>query len=1754
MLIDIIKSGKRIKERILFHLNAPKTESTTGEFRLDGNTHSAAKKSMPRAVIQTLNFLALAPTPTEEDNNFRDNLSNYFFDDDKDTPNKVGIPYLVLEQEDFRRHGNLKSSYPLLQGKPLEVTDYIVKETNEYYKTRQEEERNQSQNQDQDQEEDFKTKVYPISGINIPIPWTEEGTDLRNCLNLPSELEVSQIATKLTNISRSQLTLFISGPSADVNKYHQTVMRELEKNKGMREYFQIADIKVSEGFLCASRRLTVGESEALKNREILEPAQPGLMAALTTLQEGARDYINSLVKKKEVELSWSKKAKDSDPEGYEAARGDLEMVRKDINGFEDTWSKLRKSSHIDLSWKSAELNISKDEKTPRMALMKREEALDKDIIAYIKSLKAPGDRTDSKEVPTEKLKTIDQLSNELCEVVKKWFDFQLRLLNQYREMTKDIAYEPWSLKVLHIRNRAGFVRQMVWEGPIIINCKNWRSKQFDQLENMLSASQPTENHLAKTVFTGKYDKENNPLFNLVYPKTREKRIANPKAFVPLPEELKSPSAEDCLKGDSREYAIKLDTRLSPRPSLDTELLLENDNLLIDLYNPVAGRPTGFKDATLWRPVLTRKGIPYVENSLKDFGYTLKADPAVFNFAERKVKQAEKCLSPNYPLTPYESLAYFENGPRIAEATVVHPDTGEPLWVEGKTYHITPSWKRQTMMVDHSVEEEESDDTLSRSSQSLEDSANTENGRTPPRAQAISTSLNNSTTMEEAMANANAEDIVTLGRTDTASRIANSSRIQTLTERRINYGFATFIAEAEGDKTYEIKETVSKETLSMEKERLAVEIDHLMERLEELEKKTKRTRVEDNEIKKLEDQIQEKTKELDTWSPMIEDFLVAFPPEAPALTTEVYDEKIRTVMKRIYSRFAPFIKTNEDSQETSLKDYQLKWAAIGAVKRGHANSSSPGSGKTIMSIMASWEMGHHYNWVICPTIAMKTWAKELERVGLYHEIVGFKKSKDGEWVQRPGVYEHMRELTTRFHNREKMKNRLGKIEPEYYIISAESVSLGGEGNKIYSPWHYDFWVTNKQEKLHNDLRSGKIELPDHWMMVRKDRGTMIRVWSDRSDNSKEIAKHGFKPYLRPVKFHRAVKECPRCGAGRPVWSRHGFCNQCKHSHNTISKQKSSWDMESKSPALKGNWLHMSTKPIRGTKWEGEKTSNKQYPLYKLMGKHVGCKIIDEVHNWSNFHSQHGAALLQVKAKDCIVLSGTLCKTHISELEPSLCQIYEANSGEFPYSPWGMDLFKEQFQTLEIESSYRTRTDILEDIRQVRRNTREKVVPEASNLTKLRALLHGIMCSVGETEMEKVWDIKPIVESIRYVELQRENAEIYEDWERLMKDAYSECKTEHEKVGMLRKARGQLTNLAYACDGPEKLEAAIAWIQEGMASGKRNVIVGPSTRFYTMLCRALKERKIPFTSMGSMAPEKRFDYLNKFRDSDCPNFISRIRLVNVNFNQLTCCTRILFTGIDPSPAAIRQMQKRLNRIGQKETVECTFLITQLPPRQRSTRAAQEAMTQGIDPQAYIDGVTSMESGQEYTAQSLEAAQENIIEYRPLSYEERLFGLVLRRENAIKQTLQQADRQRDPQELYEMLKDRQTLNQLLQDIVEETRNDSDLKELFKGIKDEAWETKNTPHVGGEYPIEIQSNGVNNTLNSLEKIGKEDRVKLLKLAKQRIEIQGNKEQYSQYNLSLEDILKNLPPLPDGYQFNWKEIKNFSDKLDKQTLQGELF
>lgn len=1126
----------------------------------------------------------------------------------------------------------------------------------------------------------------------------------------------------------------------------------------------------------------------------------------------------------------------------------------------------------------------------------------------------------------------------------------------------------------------------------------------------------------------------------------------PSTLPSIPKELKELSILDRLeeknkeKGKENPHQIRLTAQLKAITDPITELFLDIDQRQIEIFNPVIGKPTGFKETLLWRPVLTKQGIEWANSALQEFGYELNVSPAVHNYVEKKVRKGERVLSPNYALTQYEMLAYYRNEERTAQQTIYNPDTGNPLWIEGKSYQITPSWDREQILVDNFSEEEE-------------EATPTTDGPSP--------------------------DLTILG--SASSKIAGAERIERLSQVSINFGFSTFLIQGEDHHVHKIKETINRDNAGLEKERIAEEIQMAKDRVDEIKKSYKTsnqihyptnkakdelpliTPAVQREQRDLTDKIQGLEIELNSWSPSIDDFLEAFPPESPPLATQVYEEQLRHSSRKIIQRFGPFLRSDLNTQNTkaeeaphcTIKNYQLRGAALMALKRNSGCGSPPGAGKTLTALMASWEMGHHYNLVIAPTIALNTWASELEKVGLHHEVIGYRKGKDDIWRPSGTSYQDIRKITLRMHQRVRTPNRLGKIEAEYYVISAETLSLGGEGNLQFDPWHFDYPLNKKtQEALKkNDIPShwSIINAPiKNWKKINYDEpysetiegqevwfGKHLRVWSDRIDNNYEIEKNGMKGILKTISFRRAIKTCPTCSAEGEDWSDKGHCKTCGHIHSSTSKKPTGWsELQSRLTfeQLQQRGVPITGSPLSGSKWEGKKTSNLQFPGYKLIRKHFGLKIIDEIHNFSSFTSQHGNALLQIKTKDTMVLSGTLCRTHIAELEPTLCHIYEPNSGEFPYSPWGMELFQEQFSTYEIRSETEFRrlgTD--------RRAKRKKVtsrIPEASNLTKLRSLMHGVLVSVSEREMAKEWNLKPITERIRYVDLQEENAEIYEEWKRKIQEAYKACETQGQKSAMLQEGRRMLTSLGYACDGPEKLQAAVEWVREGIAQGKRNVIVGPSTRFYTLLNQELKTQGIPFMTLGSMGSEKRFEVLNKFRESGCPVLTSRIRLINVNFNQLTCCQRILFTGIDPSPAAIRQMQMRLNRIGQTETVECEFLITRGRPARvygrinpknlRDIEAETEQATSNIETQG--------------NPESTKTYEENL-QNRPPSYEERLFATVLRREKAIQAVLNQADKQRDPQELYDMLQDRQTLNQVLQDIATEATLDLSILKPFEG-----------------------------------------------------------------------------------------------------------
>ena len=146
-------------------------------------------------------------------------------------------------------------------------------------------------------------------------------------------------------------------------------------------------------------------------------------------------------------------------------------------------------------------------------------------------------------------------------------------------------------------------------------------------------------------------------------------------------------------------------------------------------------------------------------------------------------------------------------------------------------------------------------------------------------------------------------------------------------------------------------------------------------------------------------------------------------------------------------------------------------------------------------------------------------------------------------------------------------------------------------------------------------------------------------------------------------------------------------------------------------------------------------------------------------------------------------------------------------------------------------------------------------------------------------------------------------------------------------------------------------------------------------------------IRFTTLDEQtAPENRHELLNNFRNSTVPNILSRTRLINTNYNQLTCCSRGLFWGLDPSPSAMEQMKYRLSRPGQtNHDIEWGILIT-------------------VNPTAS-------------------------------SYEQAFYNILLRKQQAIRETLKSVDRPRTLEEVVRQSEERQLQSQLLEEILRDT-----------------------------------------------------------------------------------------------------------------------
>jgi hypothetical protein len=1072
------------------------------------------------------------------------------------------------------------------------------------------------------------------------------------------------------------------------------------------------------------------------------------------------------------------------------------------------------------------------------------------------------------------------------------------------------------------------------------------------------------------------------------------RLPFSPAFAPPPPPIEPSSVHQPLR-------IRLSENLKPRfedPWTDAQL--DIDDLQVQRFNPAFDKPTGVRQATLSRPVIERTGLELIASELRHLGYQLEYSQQNEVRLHRKARKQRRALAPLYPLTEYERNAYYQYGEAQAQTTVTNPETGSIVWQQGKIYQITPSWERATVTIDVETDP-----------QPLPD---------------------------------NARDVVPAGHN------LQSITYNRTTTRSVEYGYATFLVTTETGEPIKIKEIFTRDEHAAQKEALTEKLATLEQELTALQTTINNTQAARatrqaldtqplltlntarNRITQINAEIAAANRELSEFKVTIETFNEAFPPPTPALATETYEEEIRANLKKIRTRFSPHYP--------ELKDYELRVAALSSIKEATANGSCMGAGKTLMSIMCAWSKGSHYAIVVAPTKAMKTWAEELQRCGLYHELIGYQLSPDHGWRKNPkesGIG-HIRRLHQRMNRRERQVNPLGLIETEFYVVSSELLALGDQSNQRYDLWHADYPLTVELAKLLNDR---EIHLPfNRWQLLSLDENDpddqltaaethnlnesrqVVRIWSDRMDNQQEIKQAGWDGLIPVKRFSSIITRCPVCRAETPSWQPNGSCTACGHHHRshrrgqrTVRTNKAMSMRELRTRGI------FTTAPLPANFcFTTTKNSSLQYPAYKLLGRKFGTKIIDEVHTQAGFNTLHGQAIQNIRTRHTILLSGTLCRTYITEIEPLLCLLHPPSSGQFPHAPWDMEHFREQFSTQEKENIRLTYQRDGQDLEIQQNATRgrnfHKTVPEASNLTRLRAYIHGVHTYAEEHEIQNAWNLAKPRERLIPVALQQKTQEQEDQWISELRSLYEtqiqstinyngtnpnngngavqvinshsrRPGTLHYSRAVQRQIENYFQRMRLIADGPEKLEALIAWTREQNAAGHRCVLVGGRRQFYKMICKRMQQENIRFAMLDEQtAPENRHELLNNFRNSRIPNLVSRTRLVNTNYNQLTCCSRGLFWGMDPSPSAMEQMKYRLSRPGQSnQDIEWATLITVKP------------------------------SG--------------------TSYEQSFYNVLLRKKQAIRETLKSVDRPRTMEEVVRQSEERQLQSQLLEEILHDT-----------------------------------------------------------------------------------------------------------------------
>lgn len=325
-------------------------------------------------------------------------------------------------------------------------------------------------------------------------------------------------------------------------------------------------------------------------------------------------------------------------------------------------------------------------------------------------------------------------------------------------------------------------------------------------------------------------------------------------------------------------------------------------------------------------------------------------------------------------------------------------------------------------------------------------------------------------------------------------------------------------------------------------------------------------------------------------------------------------------------------------------------------------------------------------------------------------------------------------------------------------------------------------------------------------------------------------------------------------------------------------------------------------LRGGAYKEGKAKNSKYrfPIAERIQEliddgTIGMIAFDEAHKAKNPDSQQGRALLSIKAKHPIPMSGTFVLNNPLDL----------------YLP----LYWAGF---EDHSFYQYKNHYC-----VMGGFNNKEVVGYKNLDELRTIMSKAMLRRTKGD---VLDLPPKVHSIEYVDLTSEQKKLYKEVKDQIVDSIDKIRMHPDPLSemlRLRQVTGAPEILSSSITQSAKLDRLVEMIEEITSIGEKAIIFSQWSTMTDIIRGRLKEYN-PAYITGEVKSEVRMEEVKKFQNDDsCKVIIGTVGAMGTGLT-LTAASTVIFVDEPWNRGLKDQAEDRAHRIGTRGTVRVVTLI--------------------------------------------------------------------------------------------------------------------------------------------------------------------------------------------------------------------------------------